>query len=383
MSRGEHLPRGRLLHTYRMKAMGRRVNAGNDESRLDRAAVTDSDAAVSVVFPEVRLVARMICSAGVSAQQDYDQPERGHTITVNPVTNLHEDGSLEAVDDGASSPTLLLRAVQVATAGLAAMGGPAAVAFWMDISGLEDPNALMILQGGLFSLAILSTVPLLGSMHEALRPGGALERLGAGVRKISEQESRAQHRWRVGLSVFGVLFALGYVVFGMFVLSRATKPLTIALGVAIASVLPTATCLVVFGLWPSLRLGSVLTRDAVMDVIKSIVSTDIGDEAEWDAKVTQQALFLERALGDLAVGWGLSLEAATMVCWWGCLAWLTLATNTPLCEAMEARVQAGELADLNGPLTHECTFLRTIGVIGSTLFALAPLALTYALTCSN
>ena len=138
-----------------------------------------------------------------------------------------------------------------------------------------------------------------------------------------------------------------------------------------------------FGWWPSLRLGSILVRDAVTEVIKAAAMTDPGDEAAWEESVTQPALALDDALADVAAGWGRGLECFTMTFWLIGLAYFAFALNTPHCEAIEARIQAGEMDDPNSSDTHQCTFQRAVNLGIAALFALMPLGLGWDIATTS
>ena len=325
------------------------VGGGGEYSELDRIAAEDSDAMPSVIYPETALVARL----------------------------------LSGTEEQGGGPTTLLRAMQVGVVMNAALQTPGIIGANLEKSGLPEANALLYIYAGMATLAWLSFVPLLGSVSEALRPGGALSRLGAGVVQIGAGDARSLQRWRVGLGAIAVLCTLILIGVGATYLSSVTSLLTGAFVAAIFFVAVPLLLVLSLGWWPSLRLGSVLTRDAITEVIRSADSAAVFTSATaWEEQVTQPALLLDDALRDLATGWARGLESFTLFFWVNALGWFAHALNTELCEAIEARIQAGELDDINGA-THECTVQRNSGLALVALFALLPLGLAWDLAATS
>eukprot|EP01047_Picozoa_sp_COSAG01_P015742 COSAG01_NODE_792_length_13554_cov_13.811891_14_plen_224_part_00 len=146
--------------------------------------------------------------------------------------------------------------------------------------------------------------------------------------------------------------------------------------VAIQCIVPIVGGVFVFlGWWPSMRLASALVRDDIGEVIQAVGITDPREVEAWTELVARPALALKARLRDLSAGWGGGLQGCVLTCWTGGMGFFALALNTPLCEAIEDRVQAGEIEDLDGPDIHTCDYQRTIGLFLAAISALVPLGL--------
>ena len=152
------------------------LSHGTDaDAKLEAELASDTDAVVSVIYPEQAKIGRMLSTA-----------------------------------EGAPSP--LFRGLQLVT--VAAAVGLAAIApdALAGGAGMARPNELMRLTGVLFCVGLLLFVLPLNSARVTLQPGGALERLRAGEQKISKADAAGLGRWRVGLAAVSALWAL----FGLF-----------------------------------------------------------------------------------------------------------------------------------------------------------------------
>ena len=82
--------------------------------------------------------------------------------------------------------------------------GAAAGAFWLfavppgaaKVAGMEGPNALLYITSAMSALAQPAMIPVYAAARVSLRPGGALDDLGAGKAMISEQDAATISRWR-------------------------------------------------------------------------------------------------------------------------------------------------------------------------------------------
>ena len=111
----------------------------------DPSLMEDSDAEPSVIFPELEVLGRLL------------------------------------VDAGGDGPSWALRTLQCGYVVYVVVVAPGFLTAQLVSSGLTEPNALLYLANVLTALAVLATLPVLGSAHAALRPnGGALQALGAG-----------------------------------------------------------------------------------------------------------------------------------------------------------------------------------------------------------
>ena len=207
---------------------------------------------------------------------------------------------------------------------------------------MAEPDGLLYVTSALLGLAILPIGLAVPSAREALRPGGALQQLGAGEVMISAEDAASNARWRKGLLVFSSFWALSgllsiagaflelppFVPPGAPVVQRITTGL---LGLLWCTVLPVAFS----GWWASMRTASCLCRDETIETIHAIETTDPAD-SEWHAAVAERALGLIPKLKLLSDGWSGGLIGLGAGVWLGVLGMFTVAINTPHCDGMDA-----------------------------------------------
>ena len=89
-------------------------------------------------------------------------------------------------------------------------------------------------------------------------------------------------------------------------------------------------------------LGSTLARDASVEVIAKVQTTNPKDAEAWSKDVEQPALDLDRAFKTLSAGWGLGLLGTTLCIWSMALSKLTDALNTPRNVGMAIHIGEGD-----------------------------------------
>ena len=178
------------------------------------------------------------------------------------------------VDETSGGARWTLRVLQALTLGMAAymaieMPKLRAVQFDHDA-----PTALMRLADAVCGVAFLGVMAPLLDAPAALRPGprGTVERLGAGVRRVSVEEATGLRRARLalhGLSMSFVIF--GAVGYGVLNLLRLPAGLPV-IAVVMFALVPPCLC---SGWWLAMRVAAALARDAVADVARA------AREAPW------------------------------------------------------------------------------------------------------
>ena len=292
----------------------------------------DSDAVVSVFYPEQRWIGALLSTA---------------------------DGGFGAVYYFAQAECLGLCAIQV----LALAPGTAAAA------GLPEPNALLYVHAALMGIMSVALTFIIGSARSALRSGGALEQLKVGEVTISEKDGTTLSRWRVGVGAFSGLWVLVSLLplaaaFGLPPFGSPNTPtearVEFALrGLVICTVFPVAFS----GWWASMRTASCLCRDEVIEVIHK-VRTVAPTSGDWDAAVAQPALGLIEKMKLLSDGWSGGLAGFGVFFWLGALALFTHAINAPLCEGLDA-------ANGSPPGTQRTVSLMFVAIFTTLPFVLA------------
>ena len=290
----------------------------------------DSNAAPSVLWPEQRWLGELLSTEHDGAE--YDVVQRS--------TAAADD--TDVLDERASAPSALCHALRALCVGVGlfmALAQPSAAA---ESAGMAEPDGLIYVTSALFGLANALVGLVVSSAREALRPGGALQQLGAGEVMISAEDAASNARWRKGLLVFSTFWALlgllniagaflelpPFVPPGAPVVQRITVGL---LGLVWCTVFPVAFS----GWWASMRTASCLCRDETIETIHAIETTDPAD-SEWHAAVAERALGLIPKLKLLSDGWSGGLIGMGLFPWVGVLGYFTVAINTPLCDGMDA-----------------------------------------------
>eukprot|EP01047_Picozoa_sp_COSAG01_P027563 COSAG01_NODE_1823_length_9143_cov_7.938640_5_plen_290_part_00 len=265
-----------------------------DSSRaLSSLALDDSDAVQSVVYPEIRLLGRLITKGDALAD---DEPTAGGTcVQGNPIIAEDAPGSENPGADDApgsengSAGKARLHAVQASMAAFGLSFGPSIAASECYLADWDRPNALLCIQAVLSSFTVILVGPsTMGSTFEALRPGGALARLGAGTTMISTSDARSLQRWRVGLDTmapFLILLEAGFAWFCYKVANMGTESTEstgslwgYALAAGFLTMFPYWTVYLCLSFWPSMRLASALVRDDIGEVIQAANVTDPSDQ---------------------------------------------------------------------------------------------------------
>eukprot|EP01043_Picozoa_sp_COSAG02_P026736 COSAG02_NODE_1549_length_11966_cov_3.777282_1_plen_350_part_00 len=201
-------------------------------------------------------------------------------------------------------------------------------------------HALYYIVCALAGLALSALTLCVTSARIALMPGGKLEQLGAGEVMVSEGDAASNARWRKGLLVFSAFFVLLSGPFeiakGVFApelsvvyeqtpddLKAILRLRLVLTGLFGMTIIP-----VIFsGWWASMRTTSCLCRDASVEVVKDVRSTDPKDEEQWEAKVTQPALALREKFELLSHGWSSGLLGVTLCFWLIALACFTVSLD--------------------------------------------------------
>jgi hypothetical protein len=253
------------------------ANPLEDGQELNKELEGDSDAVVSVFYPEQRRI-----------------------------------GELMSGPDG--GPSALYRVQQTAVLGYACTHWIGAAEGYAERGGMAKPNDLQYVAAGLGGCALAIQLVTLESARLALQPGGVLEQLGVGKQMISLPARKSMARWRVGLAVVCVPFQLISfplvisMVAGMVngdtetgVLGQTNKVLWTLWAWLIAPV-------VLLGWWPT---ASCLCRDNITEAIKKIRAIDPAAEEgkAWEREVETPVLALRESMGTLSRGYGRGLLA--------------------------------------------------------------------------
>lgn len=283
---------------------------GNPLATAEEAVEEDTNAVVSPYFPEWRVIGRMLSSRW------------------------------------------LLTSLQVSTVGFAAFLGYGELFVfnsWAPAFGVRL-HVLNYIFAGCRALALGCVVLILVSASRALAEPGALldPRLGAGKTMISASEAASVRRGRLlvapfttfllffGVMIVGWGFAQVPVVFGVGLEPGETRAeaafkgvMNLAMGLTVCVVSPTITT----GWWTSMRAGSALGRDAVLEVTHAARVIDPLDAKAWTAKVVEPAVRLNSQFELMSETWGPGLAGATLTCWIGSFGAFVQAINSPWVRA--------------------------------------------------
>lgn len=243
------------------------------------------------------------------------------------------------------SPSALYRGAQVVVLAHACMLATTQAEVSRKNAGMAQLNDLLRVTGALWGAAFLLVLLPLGSARTALMPGGALEKLGAGVQKISAADAAQLARLRVGLAVLtAALVAVGcsclcFGIVGMDLFTRHTytvgeRFLITMWGLELITVVP----LISVGWWPSMATASCLCRDNIIEVIKKLDSTSPADDngAQWKEAVATPALALYSSMATLSHGWSSGLLGLSGLMGLLSVALFTMAINLEYTSGLDA-----------------------------------------------
>lgn len=238
---------------------------------------------------------------------DRDDPEDKSEVVVSPLPiSMRMLGAL--LSDGDDGLSCCARALHVLYALLAAFMLFAVPHGFASNTDMEQPNSLLYITGALQGLSVALPATCIGSVAQALRCGGSLQRLGAGVVLVSAGDARQLARWMWAIRIFG----MGLLAFGL---------VCVHWGIGVARFGPDfrvcmtmaglAWCLLAPGLftwWCAMYLASCLTRGTIGKVIHAIRTTSpLCDH--WHADVAQPALDLRETMQLLSDGWARGLAS--------------------------------------------------------------------------
>ena len=161
----------------------------------------------------------------------------------------------------------------------------------------------------------------IASAREALRPSGALERMGGGKVLLGTSKGRIL-RWRIGGCFFGSFFSLVGTtqLIRMFVFGKhpagPNAQLTLYSYFQLGSLMlgiATAVPVIFIGWMASMQQGSALARLRVQAAIDAVKKSDPRDKVAF-APVAAQCLQLEHTMQELSDGWGRGLLGLTLWC---------------------------------------------------------------------
>ena len=246
-------------------------------------------------------------------------------------------GRLLSATDG--SPSTLYRLIQLSAAVHAVMATVVAAERKASKAGMDQLNDLLVVTGILLGLSFGCLLLPLESTRVALRPGGALEALGAGTQRISDKDARTQMRWRTAGAMVscaiipaGIVYCVAALMgVGPFCtrvcdLERGTDALLARVylasqGVFMATTIP----LIGSGWWPSMLTASCLCRDSITEVIKKVRATDLAEEPF--ESISKPALALRKSMDTLSTGWSLGLLGMVLTSLISSLAQFSYAIN--------------------------------------------------------
>lgn len=202
-------------------------------------------------------------------------------------------------------------------------------AHWTDCGQCEDEEASgrsvpHALNGIAFTLAGSAPAAFTLQFAEAIAPlktGGALARLGAGSKKVSEQQLRSVKRWLALAVPFAFLCAIGSfisVILGLLNilgLVSSDSPVSpgqvvgpwvmLCLGVGVPSML---------GWYVAMKVGVCLARNEVMSVVERTLPAALADDERWSSDVAQPAVKLAtHTMPALSYGFGTGTALVAMV----------------------------------------------------------------------
>ena len=245
--------------------------AGAKDSAVEAELAGDSDAVVSVFYPEQQKIGELLS---------------------------HADGR----------PTVLYRGLQLVTLAGGARFALTNAANNVKFADLDEATDLLHVSALLAGVGITSFLLPLESTRVALMPGGFLQQLKVGEQKISLAAARRLARWRVLLcTLAGVLSTMGLLIL-IILISRQMqdglqdnalqKLIVVLIWLGPMPVLAA-------GWWPSMFTASCLCRDNVLEVIKKVRAADPTEEPLDE--VATSALALRDLLHKLSEGWGAGL----------------------------------------------------------------------------
>ena len=234
----------------------------------------------------------------------------------------------------------------------------------------SEPNELLRLSAVLGSFAVGMCLLPLGSARVALRPGGALESLGAGEQKIGAADARSLALWRLILGGFSALIALVGVqwILVLGVSGRRFRGDPIAnderVGFVLLGLVTTFVLPVFFLGWQaSMFTASCLCRDSVTEVVRKVRAADppAGDSAadtdedRWQTTVAAPALALHESLDKLSEGWGPGLLGVCGCACFGAMMSFTLSINPECTRSSSLCVFQPQAAAAQTALARRCT----------------------------
>lgn len=186
-------------------------------------------------------------------------------------------------------------------------------------------------------LGMLVLTFFLPSLQRVTQAEGHLVKLGAGVVKISERVERSLRLWAGALGILGVVFFVSGVSAGIGGAINTVRlwPNPEWGGLAafpyVSLVLPTF-----LAWWWTLKLGSNLVADAVIDARKHIRHAKPGSAA-WDREVVPRVIELMReTLPALSQGWGDSITVLFFAFYLFAAAFMCTFVENPVEDAMAA-----------------------------------------------
>ena len=273
--------------------------AGAKDSAGEAELAGDSDAVVSVFYPEQQKIGELLS---------------------------HADGR----------PTVLYRGLQLVTLAGGARFALTNAANNVKFADLDEATDLLHVSALLAGVGITSFLLPLESTRVALMPGGFLQQLKVGEQKISLAAARRLARWRVLLcTLAGVLSTMGLLIL-IILISRQMqdglqdnalqKLIVVLIWLGPMPVLAA-------GWWPSMFTASCLCRDNVLEVIKKVRAADPTEEPLDE--VATSALALRDLLHKLSEGWGAGLLGLCSFFLSMCVSQLALALSTEWCAGVD------------------------------------------------
>jgi hypothetical protein len=248
----------------------------------------------------------------------------------------------ELLSTAAGRPSLLFRMIQAEVVATAVCFVPAFAQAIPPAANMKDgPNSLLYVSLCLLMMVYWWSLFALESTREALKPGGALDQLKAGVKLVNRSsfdKTRALKRAGMGFSAFVVVVC--FVILLAATLDTKSpwqlRGSLILCAVAGLLVIPTLFC----GWWPSMYTGSMLCRESITAVIKSAKTVDpIADGGEtWRIQVAEPALALRAKIDLLSKGWSLGLVGLGGCFGFAGAGWFTLAMNSAYCRGLAEHI---------------------------------------------
>ena len=274
--------------------------AGAKDSAVEAELAGDSDAVVSVFYPEQQKIGELLS---------------------------HADGR----------PTVLYRGLQLVTLAGGARFALTNAANNVKFADLGEATDLLHVSALLAGVGITSFLLPLESTRVALMPGGFLQQLKVGEQKISLAAARRLARWRVLLcTLAGALFATGLLIL-IILISNQMQDRAPAYGwlqkLIMVLIWLGPMPVLAAGWWPSMFTASCLCRDNVLEVIKKVRAADPTEEPLDE--VATSALALRDLLHKLSEGWGAGLLGLCSFFLSMCVSQLALALSTEWCAGVD------------------------------------------------